>query len=95
MVKYFPAFPVWVGRASTVPHSTPVPVVFRYCPLTPLDAAAVRVPVKVALSSVTAVIVDTVVPEVITVVPIVGARYPAGAACHSSPVALAELTANK
>jgi len=78
-----------------VPHCTPVPVDFRYCPLVPLDAPAVRVPVSVALSRVTAVMVDTVVPEVITVVPIVGARYPAGAACHSSPVAVAELTANK
>jgi len=82
VVKYFPEFPVWEGRASTVPHCTPVPVDFRYCPLVPLDAPAVRVPVSVALSKVTAVMVDTVVPEVITVVPIVGAKYPAAAACH-------------
>ena len=72
-----------------------MPVDFRYCPLVPVDAAAVKVPDSVALLRVTAVIVDTVVPEVITVVPIVGARYPEGATCHSSPVAVAELTANR
>jgi hypothetical protein len=86
VVKYFPAFPVWLGKASTVPHSTPVPVDFRYCPLVPLDAEAVRVPDSVALSRVTAAIVETVVPEVIRVVPIVGARYPAGAAVQAIPL---------
>jgi hypothetical protein len=69
-----------------VPHSTPVPVDFRYCPLVPLDAEAVRVPDSVALSRVTAAIVETVVPEVITVVPIVGARYPEGATAQAIPL---------
>ena len=78
-----------------MPHCTPVPVDLRYCPLVPLEADAVKVPDSVALSSVTAVIVDTVVPEVMTVVPIVGALYPEGATCHSSPVAVAELTASR
>ncbi len=68
-----PSIFTWLP-AATVPHSTPVPVDFRYCPLVPLEADAVRVPDSVALSNVTAVIVDTVVPEVITVVPIVGAE---------------------
>ena len=40
-------------------------------------------------------IVVTVVPDVINVVPSVGAEYPAGAACHSSPDVVALLTAKR
>lgn len=72
-----------------------MPVDFRYCPLVPVDEDAVRVPDSVALLRVREVTVDTVVPDVIRVVPRVGARYPAGAACHSSPLVVAELTASK
>ena len=32
VVRYFPLFPVWVGRALTVPHVTLVPSVVRYFP---------------------------------------------------------------
>jgi len=62
------------GSGSNVVHWTPAPVVCRYCPLTPDEAPAVRVPVSVLLFNVNAVIVVTVAPEPIVVLPRVGAE---------------------
>lgn len=87
VVKNLPLLPVWDGSESTAAHCTPVPVDLRYCPFVPLVAPAVKVPVRVALFRVTAVRVVTVVPELMTVLPIVGARYPAGAAVQVMPFA--------
>ena len=52
-------------------------------------------PVNDALFKATDVIVDTVVPDVIVVVPIVGAVYPEGAAVQARPVAAPLLALSK
>ncbi len=36
MVKYFPEFPVWLGRASTVAQEAALPFVVRYLPDCPV-----------------------------------------------------------
>ena len=52
-------------------------------------------PTPLRTTSVNPEIVVIVVADVTTVVPNVGARYPAGGADHSSPDAVAELTESK
>ena len=80
--------PININSLNDAPpdaHLTPEPVVCKYIPDVPVDPFAVKVPVNVALLSVSPAIVVTVAPEAIDVDPRVGAEYPATVAQESVP----------
>ena len=88
VVKYSPALPVWLGRASTAPQDETVPLVVRYLPVLPVWLGTTYTD-DVSRDTVTAPDVPPPDNPVPAVTPVMS---PGFAAVHSSPVAVALLT---
>lgn len=88
VVKYFPAFPVWLGSASTVAQDAAEPSVVKYLPVLPVCEGTTY-----TLDVSSDIVTEPDVPPPLSPVPAVTAVMSPGlAAAHSSPVAVAELT---
>jgi hypothetical protein len=88
VVKYFPAFPVCDGSASTAPQDEAVPLVVKYLPEFPVWSGTTYT-LDVSSDTVTAPEVPPPDNPVPAVTPVMS---PGFGAAHSSPVALALLT---